>query len=135
MSKILLLLLCFLYVGCNYNLQKTSLEFKQTLSPIDQIPSGTVVDYQVITQFILGPRCLECHSDAGGNPNGVNLETYANVTQNLDMIGVMIENDIMPKERPKLSDKEKEVLLTWIAGGGPLHGEAENETTTPPTEN
>lgn len=125
--KALLLLLLSLS-GCNYNLSKSPLSFKEGNAGLEQIPAGTIVSYQVIHTTIMQPKCLECHSAAAGDAGGINLENFANVTANLDIIKSEVVSDSMPKNRAKLTAKEKDLLVKWIDAGGPLNA----VTTTDP---
>lgn len=121
MKKICFLTLCLLQFGCNYSLSKNPLNFSET-SGLEGIPDGSIVSFQVISNSIIQKKCLECHSSAGGNLGDVNLETYENVMDNLGTIRGEIEDGRMPKNRPKLSGKQKEILLAWIDAGGPRDG-------------
>ena len=125
-----LLLICAFQSGCNYSLSKTPLNFVEGGGSLEQVPPGSIVSYQILASTILQPKCLECHSSAGGDAGGINLETYANVTGNLGIIKSEVESNSMPKNRTPLSAKEKEILFTWIDAGGPKDGTA---VTTPPT--
>ncbi len=128
---ILVFISAFLF-GCNYSLSKTPLNFQATgTGSLDQAPSGTVANYAVITSTILQPKCLECHSGAGGDAGGINLETYENVAANLGIIKSEVQSDSMPKNRAKLTVKEKEILFAWIDAGGPKEGAATNKPTEP----
>jgi uncharacterized membrane protein len=122
MTKFLWLMLCMFQVGCNYSLSKTPLIFSEGQGQLDQIPAGAIVSYEVAAKAIISPRCLECHSRAGGDADGINLETYENVTANLDIIKSAVLSDSMPKNRAKLSTKEKQILIAWIDAGAPLDG-------------
>ncbi len=131
MKPAALLLLCLIQFGCNYSLSKTPLVFdlKEGNGSLEQLPTGTIVTYQVLNSSIIGPKCLECHSSAGGDAGGINLETYANVFDNMALIKSEVASDSMPKNRAKLTSNEKATLFAWIDAGGPKDGGA----TTPPT--
>ena len=107
-------------MGCNYSLSKTPLNFQQGAGAFETLPPGTLVSYSVIASSIMQPKCLECHSSAGGDAGGINLETYENVTANLGIIRSEVASDSMPKNRSKLSANQKAILFTWIDAGGPL---------------
>jgi uncharacterized membrane protein len=132
MQKFLLLFLCFGSFGCNYSLSKISAAQRGTggSGSIEALPPGTLVGYQVIATSIMQPKCLECHSGAGGDAGGINLETYENVAANLGIIKSEVQSNSMPKNRPVLTAKEKEILFTWIDNGGPR---TTTSTPTPPT--
>jgi uncharacterized membrane protein len=63
---------------------------------------------------ILTPRCLKCHSDAGGNQGSLNLESYDQVSRHLESIKnrTIIDNSMPPKM--PLTANEKVVLQNWI---------------------
>ncbi|MGZ3787342.1 MAG: hypothetical protein ACXVLQ_02400 [Bacteriovorax sp.] len=118
MAKKLLEITLLFLVGCNYSIPK-NLATNSGNQAIEKLPMGTVPGYQLVNSGIIGPKCLECHSSAGGNAGGVNLETYANVSGNLASIRDEVTSSRMPKNRAPLSAREKEILLTWIDAGGP----------------
>ncbi|MBC7538988.1 MAG: hypothetical protein H7281_09215 [Bacteriovorax sp.] len=126
MSKIILLFSFIFLTGCNYSISK-KLGANSGNQAIERLPSGTIPGYQIIASGIIAPKCLECHSSSGRNAGGVNLESYTKVIGNLAAIRGEITSGSMPKNRPALSTKEKEVILAWIDAGGPL------ESTTLPT--
>lgn len=130
MIKILWLLCCVLQVGCNYSLTKSPLQFREGQGSLEQIPAGTLLSYDFIAKNIIGPKCLECHSKTGGDADGINLETYENVTANLGLIRSEVASDSMPKNRTRLSLKEKQLLFTWIDAGAPI---TIKPTPPPPT--
>ena len=134
MKYLVLLLSCSIQFGCNYSLSKSPLNFQQASGSLEQIPAGTIVSYAVIASSILQPKCLECHSNAGGDAGGINLETYANVAANLGIIKSEVESDSMPKNRKKLTAKEKEILFLWVNAGGPQAGAVTIPTPNKPTE-
>ncbi len=131
MKTVPLLILFTLLSGCNYSLDKTPLLFKEGNAGLVQIPAGTVASYEVINLSIMQPKCIECHSAAAGDAGGVNLENFANVTANLDIIKSEVLADSMPKNRTKLTAREKELLIKWIDAGGPLNGVADTTPQTP----
>lgn len=131
MNRLALLLLCIFQWGCNYSLTKSPLAFRPTQAGLEQFPAGKIADYNLVANSILKPRCLECHSGAGGNDGGINLETYENVIANLGIIKDEVASGSMPKNREKLSAKEKEVLFAWIDAGGPKEGSVSKTEPTP----
>jgi uncharacterized membrane protein len=124
MCKIFFIFLFIFLTGCNYSISKNLSQSSDNQS-IEKLPPGTIPGYQIIATGIIAPKCLECHSNGGGNAGDVNLETYANVSGNLATIRGEITAGTMPKNRASLSAKEKEVFLAWIDAGGA------NEPTTP----
>ena len=76
------------------------------------------LDYASVRQNILGPECLRCHSSAGGNQGGLNLETYPQVRANLSRI---YYRSIEKKDMPSggLGEAQYQILKAWIDAGGP----------------
>lgn len=118
MAKMIFYSLMIFLVGCNYSLTKKASGASGN-EAIERLPSGMIPGYQLIATGIIGPRCLECHSNSGGNAGGTNLETYENLHANVALIRDEVASGRMPKNRPHLSPKEIEVLLAWIDAGGP----------------
>lgn len=132
MNRLAILVLCIFQWSCNYSLTKSPLAFRPSQAGLEQFPSGKIADFNLINSAILKPRCLECHSGAGGNDGGINLETYENVIANLGIIKDEVASSSMPKNREKLSAKEKEVLFAWIDAGGPkVPSIVQTETPSP----
>ncbi|RYZ69001.1 MAG: hypothetical protein EOP09_08475 [Proteobacteria bacterium] len=77
--------------------------------------------YSVVNDKVIRPYCLSCHSAAGGNQGGVNIETFANVTAQLPNIkGAAIENLSMPPaSATTLPTSSYNLLKAWIEAGGP----------------
>ena len=69
---------------------------------------------------ILEPKCLSCHSAAGGNRGGVNLESFENTKAQLTRVKFTIENGLMPKAPvPPLSQDQKNIFASWLNQGAP----------------
>lgn len=102
----------FLISGCSYRHEKGD----HTVFAYSQELLGKV-NYQLINQKILIPKCLFCH----GNSGGVNLETYAAVYGYIDKIkDVTITTSSMPKAPySSLNNEERQLLATWIKAGAP----------------
>lgn len=115
--------------GCNLSDSKSPLLFKEIFSGIQPLPTNGISNFEQINSLILTPKCLSCHSSAGGDAGGLNLETYENVLANLSFIKSEVQADTMPKNKTKLNANEKALLFKWIDAGGP-----KEETTTPPSE-
>lgn len=79
-------------------------------------PSGT--NYQTVNSQVLQPYCLSCHSAAGGNRAGINLESYSNVLKNITAVKSTINSGSMPRGTT-LSASQKKLILDWIAAGAP----------------
>ena len=75
-----------------------------------------------VQTFLFQPYCISCHSNEGGNPHGVNLETYNNILLNLnDVLDQATIKKAMPPGHP-LPDNIQQLLINWISNGAPLSG-------------
>lgn len=76
-----------------------------------------------------------CHSSAGGNAGGINVENYSNVMHYIDRIQDSVAiHQTMPPGKP-VSKKLQQLLVTWISNGSPEHatpGTPATEPTEPP---
>lgn len=113
------LLLIGLLVGltaCNYTIDKTGGRGQGNFANADP----RELNYDVINQGILLPKCATCHSVGGGNRGGVNLETYENVVAEKSAIVDAVSTGFMPpRSAPALNNDEKTALLAWIQAGAP----------------
>ena len=83
-------------------------------------PEVEFISYEMVNTKVIQPRCLNCHSNAGGNRGDVNLETYEKVVELASTIEVEITNGSMPRPRNKpLTQEQKDLILKWIANGTP----------------
>ena len=106
-------------------------------SPNDGLNSndGQALSYAYVKAQVFQPYCISCHSAVGGNPNGVNLETYANTIQNISKIQTEALTDgSMPPSNP-IPTFAQTILKNWIAAGAPeeapVSGPAATATPTP----
>ncbi len=108
-----LISISILATGCNSYNAKDQAVLSQ---PIENKASP---DFTRIQAQILKTNCVSCHSDAGGNAAGINLESYANVKKNIEDIqqSVVIEKS-MPPGKP-ISPESQQLLINWIANGAP----------------
>lgn len=81
-------------------------------------PQPSITTYQTVNSQIFQPYCFSCHSAAGGNRAGVNLETYANVMKNISGVKSTINSGSMPRGTT-LTSAQKNLVLAWIAAGAP----------------
>jgi uncharacterized membrane protein len=126
MLKIIFIFISFGMAGCNYSHSKSALTFKESgvgIGSLENIPDGAILSYTQIVNTILQPKCLACHSSTGGNAGGLGLESHDEVVANLASIKAEIVADTMPKNRAKLTVKEKKIMYAWIDAGGPIDGE------------
>jgi uncharacterized membrane protein len=111
-------------VGCNYSLTKTP-------QVNDGIGEVQVLSFQTVNKSIIQPKCLECHSSAGGDAGGINLESYEQVMRHISSIQSEIASDSMPKNRGKLTAREKKMVLDWIVAGAPRNPSDSTGPTQP----
>ena len=80
------------------------------------------LNYQTIRTEVFQNYCFKCHSQAGGNKNGINLESYAS-TLNADIFTIRnaITTDFMPQNN-SLPPNIKTLLVAWIDAGAPENG-------------
>lgn len=109
------LIFIMLLSACGY--KNTQLDLNDNSS--NKILDSSVLDYQTIRTQVFQNYCFECHSQEGGNEGDANFETYANTFPNIATIKTKVENGSMPKRRPPLPIKIKQILLEWIAFGAP----------------
>jgi uncharacterized membrane protein len=126
------LCLTFLFplTGCGFRHLKSS---DGDDSTIGQTNLSAPASFSQIQAKIIAPKCLQCHSDAGGNQGSVNLESYDQVVRHLDGIKQKsLIDQTMPPSGP-LSVGEKGLLKSWITSGAPLNengtGESGQNTT------
>lgn len=125
-----------LFTSCGYNNTKktptaptASLKDSGTGTGLDKTP--TQIDFARIKSQIFEPKCFKCHSDAGGNKDGINLETYTNVKSRIENILSAIKDNSMPKSGQPLSAEDKELLEKWVKAGAPETITKDTSTTTP----
>jgi len=90
---------------------------------IDVIFVTSPMGFQYVTENVFQPRCYKCHSAAGGNVHGVNLETYSKVYALRKKIrDVALVRKIMPpaKAGGPLSAREATILWNWLNAGAPM---------------
>lgn len=109
-SGVLIIYLGSVLSGCSYNVSKEKASVEANLK------MQSVSDYQSVRNFILGPQCLNCHSQASGNRGGLNLESYEAVKLKLNQI---YYRSIEVKDMPPggLDKNSYEGLKNWIENG------------------
>ncbi len=113
--KIIIFIFSIYLVGCNYNVTKESDASDQG----QNIKSISVLDYQTVRKTVIGPQCLNCHSNSGGNKGSLNLETYEAIKSNLNQIYYRsIEVGDMPEDG--MDANLREILKVWIENGAPV---------------
>jgi len=88
--------------------------------PLGEMPADSDINFEFVRERIFKFRCLSCHSAAGGNADGLNLETYFNTVREIEDIQEKVsEQSMPPRPRPPLSSIERNVILRWIELGAP----------------
>lgn len=121
------------FFSCQYRQEKQDSKLTQQGSLSDeqlaQIPQSAL-SFALIRTEVFEPNCFQCHSAAGGNKAGVNLESYGNVFSLASAIQSEVSQNFMPPKAP-LTEKRKEVLFQWIQMGMPEFAKVQNPTPTP----
>lgn len=73
------------------------------------------IDYKVVNQAVIQPKCLACHGTGAGL---VNLDTYSAVQANIGKIQSAVQAGRMPPGKP-LSQNEKDILSAWVTNNTP----------------
>lgn len=87
--------------------------------PITEMPKDSEINYSLIREKVFKLRCFSCHSNAGGNADGLNLETYFNTIDELEDIQEEVGEGSMPPPPRTITNIERQVLLRWIRLGAP----------------
>ncbi len=128
MKHILLCILILLAFGCGYN--NTTLPEDSLNGSNQNLNTGNQsLDFATIKSQVFQGYCLRCHSLAGGNKGGINLEVYGNVNPLVQRISSAVSSGFMPQSGT-LPGPIKLLLLNWIQAGAP-----EFATSTPGDQN
>lgn len=129
-QKILILIAALVLAACN--------SYKSKLHPEDEGDSNNVtsaaIDYAFVNAKIFQPKCVRCHSSAGGNKGDVNLEAYDSVVSHLADIkkAALVERSMPPKRAGgALPASDQNILKMWIDAGAPLNAEEPGPAPTP----
>jgi uncharacterized membrane protein len=104
-------------LSCQYTVDKS----EQNANPSGlQGKLDQQLNFAIVSEQVLKPKCLNCHSNAQKNSGGVNLESFASVRSVLADIKNDIQSGDMPRAPiPPLTDEEKFLVLAWIQIGAP----------------
>lgn len=129
-----ILIVLFILSGCGYN---------NTQIPSDATTSGTggkngavgVLDFAAVKAQVFQSYCIRCHSQAGGNKAGVNLESYLSVKPIVQTIMSAVNNQFMPPSGT-LPGTAKNLLVSWVQAGAPefstgSSGDSQNPSPLP----
>ena len=131
--KVALVSILFLLTACGYN--NTHLNEAAVPSGGSNLGAGgTAVDFATVKAQVFEPYCIRCHSAAGGNTAGVNLEAYANVFTQLSRITGAVNSSFMPKNGV-LPSGAKSLLNAWAQAGAPEQGRSATGTALVPVDN
>ena len=129
MNKCLVLLAAsLLFFGCSYNESKIKDEKAPPLT--QKITSPEQITYKLVHESVLQNACLRCHSAAGGNRGGINLESYQNVFKNSHQIRIEVAGATMPPS-DKLTAEQIKLVTDWIDAGASENGKVAGELPTP----
>ena len=107
-----------LLAGCSFDRMKDGEGKQRGGGALSDRP----VTYAEALGAVIGPRCVSCHSQGGGNQGGVSLETYESTSALADRIQRSVFVDkTMPKGSP-LSEQEAAILQAWLAQGASRNG-------------
>lgn len=104
-----------LTAGCNYNHVKNASGGANAVSA----ESLDNPDFKAVASAVIGPQCVSCHSNSGGNKGNLNLEDYRGIVRAQRSILYRIEETRdMPPGAP-LSDTEVSLIRRWFDNGAP----------------
>ena len=104
--------LCLLS-GCNFKDEKNT-----PTQPTVTLDPNQAIKFTEVKAKVFSASC-SCHSPAGGNLGGINLDTFALVKNSLAAIKrTSLDSTRMPPGSP-LSSNAAAVLRTWIEQGAP----------------
>jgi uncharacterized membrane protein len=132
MNKIVFILAVLLLSSCNYSRMKKPLQLDEGLQ---KIASPEEITFKMVNESVIQPACLSCHSEAGGNRGGLNLENFENVFKNSHAIRLEVAGGTMPPSQ-KLTDQQIKLVTAWIDAGAHENGKINSENpppVTPPT--
>lgn len=120
--NIVLLFLVATILSCGFKHVKENSENQTEVT--GEFGMSQKVTYAQLETKILGPKCLRCHSDAGGNQGSLNLESYDQTKAHLDSIKqrVLVDQSMPPKS--PLSSGEKSLLNNWLLNEVATNGQS-----------
>ena len=123
MKKIMLLISLTVLVSCGYRVDKTQSEAASPEPPPSSSGSEAPltdqqITFKMVSDSVLGVSCLRCHSVVGGDRGGINLETYQNVFDVIDLVRSEVVSGSMPRAPvAKLNRAQQDLILRWIDAG------------------
>ncbi len=113
-ALIILSVLCL--QSCNYRTVQGSSKKPITQEDVNVFELNN--NYESVRDIVISRQCLQCHSGSGGNKGNLNLETYANIKNNLNQIIFrVLEKKDMPESG--LSEADYQLIKLWLESGAP----------------
>ncbi len=82
------------------------------------LPTPRVVTFAEVDKKVFQASCVGCHSQAGNNKGGVNLESYPSIFAVRARIQFEVAGGSMPRGG-RLTASQKNLVLQWISNGAP----------------
>ena len=115
--------------ACNYNKLHDSAAATSGKIGTESLDN---VDYAFVQNNVIAPKCLACHSAAGGNQGGTNLENLKAVRALMSRVSYRaIERRDMPPSG--LGERDLMILKNWIEQGAPESVVGPQEATSDST--
>lgn len=106
----------------------------------EELAAGPPVPFETV-QAIVSLRCVSCHSATPSDslfrvaPNGLVLETPAQIAASATRIRVRVEGETMPfANRTQMTDDERLTVVRWVAQGANLRTPAARPAEPPAPE-
>lgn len=125
------LILVLMLSGCGYNNTKLPSDALAAQGTGGNNGSASVLDFATIKAQVFQNNCIRCHSLAGGNKAGVNLESYSSVKPIAQVILSAVNSGSMPPSGT-LPSSAKTLLLNWVQAGAPEFGAGSSDGTQNP---
>ncbi len=122
-------LLLILLSGCAFEHKKEGAAGASASGRVQ--PLNRPVGYAEVMQAVIAPRCLSCHSAAGGNKGGINLEDFARTAPLAPLIlNSVVEVRSMPPGQ-SLSSEELSLVASWVQQGASVNGSRDGRASAP----
>ena len=125
-------LVLFLIIVSSCNQGRSPLKTDATFRELDLVQAN----FESISQKIIGPKCLLCHTGPQ-SPHGIDLSGYRAIVQNSlfpplvvpfkpeeSSFYLSVKSGEMPRKFGGLSETELEAIYNWILNGATFNGEA-----------
>ncbi len=118
MVRLILLLSFLFFISCDT--ENTADSTAPVLPPPPAASGVSPITFKMVNEQVIATNCSQCHSVAGGNKGGINLEGYTNTFNRVDALRETVvtrANHMAPM--PALSEAQTKLLLAWIDSGAP----------------